>query len=42
VFGRIAAPLIAKRIRRGFQTDIARLKEILEARGQPARYGGPH
>jgi uncharacterized membrane protein len=34
LFGRIAAPLVAKVIRRGFRADLARLKKILESEGQ--------
>jgi hypothetical protein len=35
LFGRIAAPLVATVIRRGFKADLARLKKILESEGQP-------
>jgi len=31
LFGRIAAPLVTKVIRRGFKADLARLKKILES-----------
>jgi len=34
LFGRIAAPLVTKVIRRGFKADLARLKKILESEGQ--------
>ena len=34
LFGRIAAPLVAKVIRRGFRADLTRLKKILESPGQ--------
>jgi hypothetical protein len=34
VFGRIAAPLVAVVIRRGFKADLDRLKRILESDGQ--------
>jgi hypothetical protein len=38
LFGRIAAPLVAWVIRRGFKADLARLKNILESdRGHPER-----
>ena len=33
-FGRIAAPLVGRLIRRGFKADLARLKKILEAQPQ--------
>ena len=34
LFGRIAAPLVALVIRRGFKADLARLKKILESEGK--------
>jgi len=34
VFGDLAAPLVARAIRRGFKADLARLKKILEAEAQ--------
>lgn len=34
LFGRIAAPVVAAGLRRGFRSDLARLKHILESEGQ--------
>jgi len=35
VFGRLAAPVVTGVIRRGFKTDLAKLKNILEAGARP-------
>lgn len=39
--GRVAAPLMAGAVRRGFRADLARLKEILETETEPVAAGRP-
>jgi len=35
-FGRLANPIVAKIVRRGFRADLAKLRDLLELESEPA------